>query len=282
MWASPSNVGVKWKVPGGINPVERGTPLGGPGSWCYLNQSRYAGRPNRATSISGALKRSRQHWAAGPELHCRHHAQFIFYSLLLPLWDKSTPPWDMQYAIDMYSRCVFLWWGEFELQEVRENRLWYYCTAFGEGSQNLNEPVQMCLRVLIHIWVYGNTKSQLFPEKSKGFLAACTKNALTLKEWASLASPGWPGGYFFTPQWLDHPRQLRAQCCLRSQGLGSALKEILTNSSKHWKNRIYVPSSFPPSLLLGIHRGINTFSWMPLPSRRFIWSTVYFVKWEGS
>ncbi len=135
--------------------------------------------------------------------------------------------------------------------------------------------------MLIHIWLYGNTKRQLFPVKSKVFLTVCTKHALTLKEWASLASAGWPGGYFFTPHWLDHLRQLRVQCCLRSQGLGSALKEILTISSNHWKNRVYVLSSFPPSLLLGIHRGINTFSWMlPLPSRRFIWSTVYFVRSE--
>lgn len=90
-------LGSSRKVRGGINPAERGAPLGGPGSWWYLNQSWYAIRPNRATSISGALKRSRQHRAAGTELHCRHHAQFIFYSLLLPLWLKSTPP--LRYAI---------------------------------------------------------------------------------------------------------------------------------------------------------------------------------------
>lgn len=169
VWASPKDGGVKRKVRGGINPAERGAPLRGPGSWCYLNQSWYAGLPNRVASINGALKRSRQHRAAGTELHCRYYAQFIFYSLLLPLWEKSTPP--LRYAL-----CH---WHVFQMCFSLARRGWI---TGGQGKQTvvllyrLHKRFVECewtqakchfARVLIHIWVCGYTKRQLFSEKSK-------------------------------------------------------------------------------------------------------------------
>ncbi|KAI2659737.1 hypothetical protein H4Q32_022255 [Labeo rohita] len=93
-----------------------------PGLLMFMTDpSRYAGRPNRATSISGALKRSRQHKAAGMELHCRHYAQFIFYSLLFPLWEKSTPPLEIR---DMPLTCIpdVFFFGEESLNYRRSGK----------------------------------------------------------------------------------------------------------------------------------------------------------------
>lgn len=171
-----------------------------------------------------------------------HNLSFIPYFFL---YGRSRRP-PLRYAI-----CH---WHVFQMCFSLARRVWI---TGGQGKQTVvllyrlrrgfaesEWTRQMCFRALIRIWVCGNTKRQLFPEKSKGFLSACAENALTLKEWASSASPGWPGGYFFYASWLDHLRQLRARCCLRWQGLGSALKEILTNRSNHWKNRVYSPSLF--------------------------------------
>lgn len=143
-----------------------------------------------------------------------------------------------------------------------------FCLHGGLACRILMKPVNSD-----YWYVTSYTESKLFPKKSEGHC----KHPGCAREMSYLDKARVTGRLFTLHGLISWGK--RAWRCLRSQGLGSALKEILTNRSKCWKKLIYSSPLFLRVSPWNLKR--DQYLQRTLSRGRFIWSTVYFVKWEG-